>query len=295
MPDELKAPPDWSQRCAATNNAAGHGGRRGAAVPSSGGGGDSRGDSRGDRRGSGAAVTLREEGGKGEKNIVTTMGGATKQVAQLLAPPSWSMDTQPFVHSGGQFEYDDVTYVVPYLPSDVGDSILEDSDEVLVVTLTNHDGTPGWCYGNNGAAGAARVVLRHKMMEPPHSSALMWTSLGDVRRLVLKRVDVLARGAWRLDKCLYKACSPLKQSKLVVTLVLAEALQWHEFPELSAPHTPPLQRPSSPPQSGGGSTVDDGGGASLLLLAENDGEDDQITPGRRCPGGGLGDAALLPT
>ena len=150
-------------------------------------------------------------------------GGASKD-----SPPrcvTSSMDIRPFVASwvaGGTFEHEGDVFVVPFLPSDLGDTALEDSEEVLVVELADSRGNPGWALQpRKGGGGPSKAVLRTL------DGRLIATRVADVVALVSKRVDVLAPKEKRLNRSLYVPCSPLKSlPHFMVTLVKTEHLSW---------------------------------------------------------------------
>ena len=133
------------------------------------------------------------------------------------SPPVFSsMSIDPFVHVDGCFFHNGIAYRVPLLPSDIGNSSLEDSDEILLVTLTNPDGSAGW----NFSQVRPRVVMKHQ-------NILLWTDLLGIAKHVEKNVDLLNSRCKSLDKALNKTYKPYKQSELMVTMVVAEEFIWH--------------------------------------------------------------------
>jgi hypothetical protein len=129
-----------------------------------------------------------------------------------------TMDVSPFTLSPeGTFEHEGVLHVAPLLPSDLGDSSLDDSEEVLVVELRDAKGQAGWVHHRKGAP--THAVLRSK-------SGLMRVPIAEVVTLVKGRVDVLASRSRILSRSLYSACSPIKGCSLIVTLVKSEDLLW---------------------------------------------------------------------
>ncbi len=158
----------------------------------------------------------------------TTSASASRRAEQAdnieIVPILSTMNVLPYIQVGNQILRDDSSkIIVPFQPSDLGDTYLDNSDEVLVVNLTQEDGGLGWAYFPSSQT---MVIQRQGNGE------LRFADLSNVQEQVKQRVDILAGKSRRLDKALYKPCNPIKNSKLIVTLVLTEHLTWHSHDAL---------------------------------------------------------------
>lgn len=210
MPATLRAPADYQSRHATSTVSTHSRGHKSVAWK--------QGDTGAGRRRQTAA---RKD--ENDETRSTTSASASRRVEQTnnieVVPILSTMNVLPYVQVGNQILRDDGSkIIVPFQPSDLGDTYLDNSDEVLIVNLTQEDGGLGWAY----LPSSQTMVIQRQS-----NGKLRLTDLSNVQEQVKQKVDVLAGKSRRLDKSLYKPCNPIKNSKLMVTLVLTEHLSWH--------------------------------------------------------------------
>jgi hypothetical protein len=237
LPPELKAPADWGTRCHNRPDALGASGIGKGGVP-----GKSANFSDGRGKGSGCSSTAPwadgprgTTGGKGwsatsplthgNMRCTTDERKAPESLHPRAPPPlaahvASSLDVRPWSNVRGYCDVGGVPHAVPFLPSDLGDTVLGDSHEVLVVELTGTDGSNGWLYSSPQGA---------RLLSRGASGALRSASVRELAVLVGKKVDVLTYKSKNLSKSLYRPCAPLKHSSLMVTLVPSDDLEWTDM------------------------------------------------------------------